>query len=153
MTEDKNSPSDSNNDVQKPVNSNQTQENPQQQKPLKPEEKPFEEFINDHLISTLSKAIEARGVQVHSLKLSEQERPVVGGNCWVFYGEISQGRRFWLCFSAKKITSQKVIALAEPGSQPTLLESFLIDERKTTLPLIVSRIIQRLNGQKWLNPN
>jgi hypothetical protein len=34
-----------------------------------------------------------------------------------------------------------------------LLESFLIDEKRITLALLVSRTVQRLNGQKWLGPN
>ena len=49
--------------------------------------------------------------------------------------------------------SAKVIALADPGSDPTLLESFLIDEKRMSLPLLVSRLLQRLNGQKWLGGN
>ncbi|MBM5827354.1 MAG: DUF2996 domain-containing protein, partial [Cyanobacteria bacterium M_surface_7_m2_040] len=27
------------------------------------------------------------------------------------------------------------------------------DEKKMTLVLLVSRLVQRLNGQKWLGPN
>jgi hypothetical protein len=45
------------------------------------------------------------------------------------------------------------VSLAEPGSSPTVLESFLIDEKKMSLALLVSRLVQRLNGQKWLGPN
>jgi hypothetical protein len=33
------------------------------------------------------------------------------------------------------------------------LESFLIDEKRMSLPLLVSRLLQRLNGQKWLGRN
>jgi len=46
-----------------------------------------------------------------------------------------------------------VIALADAGSEPTLLESFLIDEKRMSLALLVSRLLQRLNGQKWLGGN
>ena len=63
------------------------------------------------------------------------------------------GRRFWVCFSKADINSAKVIALADAGSEPTLLESFLIDEKRMSLPLLVSRLLQRLNGQKWLGGN
>ena len=45
------------------------------------------------------------------------------------------------------------MALAEAGGQPSLLESFLIDEKKMSLALLVSRLVSRLNGQKWLGPN
>jgi len=34
-----------------------------------------------------------------------------------------------------------------------LLEPFLIDERKVTLDLMVFGVMQRLNGQKWLERN
>lgn len=68
-------------------------------------------------------------------------------------GVLPGGRRFWVCFAKENINSPKHIALAEPGSEPTLLESFLIDEKRMTLPLLVSRLLQRLNGQKWLGRN
>ena len=68
-------------------------------------------------------------------------------------GTLSDQRRFWLCFVSDDINSAKTIALAESGSEPSLLESFLIDEKKMTLALLVSRLVQRLNGQKWLGPN
>lgn len=68
-------------------------------------------------------------------------------------GVLPGGRRFWVCFAQENINSPKHIALAEPGSEPTLLESFLIDEKRMTLPLLVSRLLQRLNGQKWLGRN
>jgi hypothetical protein len=68
-------------------------------------------------------------------------------------GSLPGERRFWLCFTAADIGSAKTIAIAEAGSEPSLLESFLIDEKKMTLALLVSRLVQRLNGQKWLGPN
>ena len=122
-------------------------------KPPKPEDKPFEEFINTELIPSFSRALEKRGIANSVLTLSFGERPVVGGECWMLLGEISEGRRFWLCFNENKITSNKTIALAEEEVKPSLLESFLIDEKKTTLSLLVSRLLQRLNGQKWLGHN
>ena len=122
-------------------------------KPPKLEDKPFEEFINDHLIPTLTESLKIRGVLLEELELNESERPVVGGNCWILRGNLSGGRMFWLCFSEKQIGSTKTFSLAETGSKPTLLESFLIDEKKTTLALLVSRLLQRLNGQKWLAAN
>ena len=122
-------------------------------KPLKPEEKPFEKFIHENLIPDLSKAIQQRGIPVISLTLKKGSRPVVGGECSYVYGEIEPGRRFWLAFNADEISSGKTISLAETGSEPDTLEAFLIDEKKTTLALLISRTLQRLNGQKWLGPN
>ncbi|WP_320664456.1 DUF2996 domain-containing protein [Prochlorococcus sp. MIT 1223] len=123
------------------------------EKPPKLEDKPFEEFINDHLIPDLITSFKSNGILQTKITLEEKERPVVGGKCWILEGTINQGRRFWLCFAEKKISSSKTFLIAETGSEPSLLESFLIDEKKTTLPLLRSRILQRLNGQKWLLSN
>ena len=125
-------------------------------KPVKPpklEDKPFDEFINQHLIPGLKSSIEERGAIISDIKLIEGERPVVGGNCWMIFCEMTEQRKFWLCFNKKIITSDKTILLAESNSDPSIVESFLIDEKKTTLALLISRVIQRLNGQKWIGAN
>ena len=125
-------------------------------KPVKPpklEDKPFEEFINNHFIPGLKTSIEKKGSVVINIKLIKGMRPVVGGNCWMVFCEISEQRRFWLCFNKEIITSDKTILLAESNSDPSIVESFLIDEKKTTLPLLISRVLQRLNGQKWIGAN
>ena len=62
-------------------------------------------------------------------------------------GELPGDRRFWVCFESDSITSGKTIALAESGTEPSLLESFLIDEKRINLALLQSRLLQRLNGQ------
>ena len=122
-------------------------------KPPKIEDKPFEEFISKHFIPVLKSSIEEKGTSVIDIKLMQGNRPVVGGTCWFVYCEISEQRRFWLCFNKDLITSDKTILLAESNSAPSIVESFLIDEKKTTLPLLISRVLQRLNGQKWLSSN
>tara|TARA_B100000609_G_C16881836_1_gene265176 strand:+ start:21 stop:476 length:456 start_codon:yes stop_codon:yes gene_type:complete len=125
-------------------------------KPLKPpklEDKPFDEFINNHFIPSLKKSIEEKGTIVSDIQLIEGKRPVVGGSCWMVFCEMSQQRKFWLCFNKDMITSDKTILLAESNSEPSIVESFLIDEKKTTLPLLISRVLQRLNGQKWIGAN
>ncbi len=122
-------------------------------KPPKLEDKPFNEFMNKHFIPRLKSSIEEKGTSVIDIKLIEGKRPVVGGNCWMVFCEISDQRKFWLCFSKEMITSEKTILLAESNSDPSIVESFLIDEKKSTLPLLISRVLQRLNGQKWIGPN
>ena len=125
-------------------------------KPLKPpkiEEKPFDEFINNYFIPELKKSILGKGTSVSEIKLIKGTRPVVGGNCWMVFCELSEQRKFWLCFNNDLITSDKTILLAESNSEPSIVESFLIDEKKTTLPLLVSRVLQRLNGQKLIGVN
>ncbi len=123
------------------------------EKPPKLEDKPFKEFINNHLIPELKMSIQKKGTTVRVIKLLEGDRPVVGGHCWMLFCEISEQRRFWLCFNKEIITSDKTILLAESNSNPSIVESFLIDEKKTTLALIISRVLQRLNGQKWIGVN
>ena len=124
-----------------------------QSKPPKLEDKPFDEFVTNDLIPGLKSSIEDKGILVNDIKLIEGSRPVVGGNCWMVFCEISEQRKFWLCFNKDKITSDKTILLAESNSDPSIVESFLIDEKKTTLPLLISRVLQRLNGQKWIGTN
>tara|TARA_Y100001968_G_scaffold307941_2_gene326205 strand:- start:120 stop:575 length:456 start_codon:yes stop_codon:yes gene_type:complete len=122
-------------------------------KPPKIEDKPFNEFITEHFIPGLKKSINAKGSEVNDIKLIHGNRPVVGGTCWMIYCELSADRKFWLCFNKELITSDKTILLAESNSEPSIVESFLIDEKKTTLPLLISRVLQRLNGQKWIGAN
>tara|TARA_Y100001968_G_scaffold211566_1_gene194724 strand:- start:884 stop:1339 length:456 start_codon:yes stop_codon:yes gene_type:complete len=126
---------------------------PKTPKPPKLEDKPFEEFISNHLIPGLKSSIEEKGTLVSEIKLIKGKRPVVGGNCWMVFCEMTEQRKFWLCFSKDIITSDKTILLAESNTDPSIVESFLIDEKKTTLPLLISRVLQRLNGQKWIGVN
>lgn len=118
-----------------------------------PEDRPFAEFIPELLLPALSKEVQAYGGPSPELSFRQGPMPVVGSDCWMVCGELPGDKRFWLCFTAADIQSGKTIALSEGGGEPSLLESFLIDERKTTLALLVSRLVQRLNGQKWLGPN
>ena len=122
-------------------------------KPQKPEDKPFPEFIDTLFLPAVVEQLKSNDITAERLERVEGDRPVVGGSCPMVIGELPGGRRFWLCFAKEDINSQKVIALADPGSEPTLLESFLIDEKRTSLALLVSRLLQRLNGQKWLGGN
>ncbi|BEV36278.1 DUF2996 domain-containing protein [Synechococcus sp. M16CYN] len=101
----------------------------------------------------VEKQLAKNGITADRLERIHGERPVVGGDCPMVVGDLPGDRRFWLCFATDDINSAKVITLADPGSNPTLLESFLIDEKRISLPLLVSRLLQRLNGQKWLGVN
>ena len=122
-------------------------------KPPKPEDKPFPEFIDMLFLPAVAKQLAEHDITADRLERVDGQRPVVGGECPMVVGELPGGRRFWVCFSKADINSTKVIALADAGSEPTLLESFLIDEKRMSLPLLVSRLLQRLNGQKWLGGN
>ena len=122
-------------------------------KPPAPEDKPFAEFVPGLLMPAIASEIKAYGGPEVSLRFEQGPMPVVGSSCWMVKGELPGGRRFWLCFTSDAISSAKTIAVAEAGAEPSLLESFLIDEKKMTQALLVSRLVQRLNGQKWLGAN
>ena len=85
--------------------------------------------------------------------MSNTNRPIAGDKCWVIYCEIKETCCFWLCFDKDDITSPKSFSLCRMNEKPSVIESFLIDEKKITLKLIISRILQRLNGQKLLGAN
>ena len=122
-------------------------------KPPAPEDKPFGEFVPNLLIPAIAAEIKAYGGPEVTLSFEQGPMPVVGSPCWMVKGELPGGRRFWLCFTSDSISSAKTIAVAEAGAEPSLLESFLIDEKKMSQALLVSRLVQRLNGQKWLGAN
>ncbi|MFZ9753243.1 MAG: DUF2996 domain-containing protein, partial [Cyanobium sp.] len=118
-----------------------------------PEDRPFAEFVPELLLPALVAECRSYGGPAPDLSFEQGPMPVVGAPCWFIKGSLPGERRFWLCFSEANIQSAKTLTLAEAGAEPSLLESFLIDERKMTLALLVSRLVQRLNGQKWLGPN
>ncbi|MCX5956823.1 MAG: DUF2996 domain-containing protein [Cyanobacteria bacterium] len=122
-------------------------------KPPAPEEQPFERFVPDLLLPAIAMECRTYGGPAPELSFHQGPMPVVGSDCWMVEGQLPGERRFWLCFTNPDIQASKTVAVAEAGAEPSLLESFLIDERKTTLALLVSRLVQRLNGQKWLGPN
>jgi len=122
-------------------------------KPPALEEKPFAEFVSELLLPALAKEVEIYGGPAPELSFASGPMPVVGADCWMVKGVLPGERVFWLSFTAADINAAKTIALAEGGGQPSLLEPFLSDEKKMSLPLLVSRVVQRLNGQKWLGPN
>jgi hypothetical protein len=122
-------------------------------KPPAPEDQPFETYVPQLLLPALAKEVQSYGGPAPDLEFRQGAMPVVGADCWMVVGTLPGERRFWLCFTDADIASAKTIAIAEAGAEPSLLESFLIDEKKMTLALLVSRLVQRLNGQKWLGPN
>ena len=48
---------------------------------------------------------------------------------------------------------RKLFLMRLAGAQPSTIESFMIDERRVNLDLMVLYTLQRLNGQKWLVRN
>ena len=123
------------------------------EKELPIEKKPFEEFINMHLIPALVDEFTNRGLEIEDINLTKTLRPIAGDECWVIYCQIKEICKFWLSFEKDDISSTKSISLSKSDQKPSIIESFLIDEKRITLKLIVSRILQRLNGQKLIGIN
>ncbi len=117
------------------------------------EKKPFIEFINDHLLPSIIQELKEKGFQVEEINLKNTIRPIAGDKCWVIYCDIKDTCTFWLSFEKEDITSLKSISLSKSNEKPSVIESFLIDEKRITLKLIISRILQRLNGQKLIGIN
>ena len=124
-----------------------------QKKELPIEKKPFQEFIEIHLIPSLTDEINQRGLEILNINLKNTYRPIAGDKCWVINCEIKDTCCFWLSFEKDDISSLKSISLSKPNQKPSIIESFLIDEKRITLKLIISRVLQRLNGQKLIGVN
>ncbi|MFN3927419.1 MAG: DUF2996 domain-containing protein [Pseudanabaenaceae cyanobacterium] len=108
------------------------------------EDLPLVEFIPNHYLPALRNALEKKGVT--DLNLSFSDRKVEGK--W------AEGQRsFAVYFSKDNIHALKGFSCASFGRQPSIIEPFLVDERKATLDLLVFGVVQRLNAQKWLQPN
>ncbi len=150
---------DNSNKVSKDINNEKVGEKTSSTLKVKPkkelpiEKKPFNEFINDHLLPSIIQEFKVRGFEVEEINLKNTSRPIAGDKCWVIYCEIKEICNFWLSFEKEDISSLKSISLCKTNQKPSVIESFLIDEKRITLKLIISRILQRLNGQKLIGIN
>jgi Protein of unknown function (DUF2996) len=121
------------------------------------EDKPFLDFMQQDYVPALQQAIASEGVRDLQLNFAKQKVPVRGmqGNdeCWQIVGSWQNGnRQFNVYFPDEDIQGKKGFSCNE-GKVPSTLESFLIDERKVSLDMLVTRLVWRLNGQKWLGRN
>jgi hypothetical protein len=126
------------------------------EKPPALEEKPFTEFIEQDYLPTLTTALTNNGVSDLYLSLVNQILPIGGSleKCWQIVGIWNKGQRqFNLYFPEGNINGLKAFSYTNNGGKPSAVESFLIDERRMTLDLLVFGLIQRLNAQKWLARN
>jgi len=121
------------------------------------EDKPFAEFIQQDYLPALKNALSDQGVQNLELTFAKQKVPIAGyskaEDCWQVIGRWQNGmRQFNLYFPKEDLQGQRAFSCNE-GHAPSTLEPFLIDERKVTLDLMIFGVVQRLNGQKWLERN
>ena len=63
-------------------------------KELPIEKKPFEEFINLHLIPALVDEFTNRGFEIDDINLTNTFRPIAGDKCWVIYCQIKDICKF-----------------------------------------------------------
>jgi hypothetical protein len=127
------------------------------EKPPALEDKPFQEFITQHYLPGLTQTLGKLGIQDLDLKLEQAPLPVAGlGDApyWQVIGHWQNGQRqFNIIFLKENIQGPKYFCYADNGASPSTLESFMIDERKVSLDLLLLYTVQRLNGQKWLVRN
>jgi hypothetical protein len=122
------------------------------------EDKPFAEFIEQDYLPALRKALAKEGINDVEVTFVKDKIEIPGVSqtegCWQVAGSWKDGqRRFNIYFPEADISKQKAFSCAASGGKPSTLESFMIDERKVTLDLLVLYTIQRLNAQKWLARN
>ena len=125
------------------------------EKPPAPEDKPFNEFIEREYLPALKGAIAEQGIKDFEVTFVKDKIQIPGlsqnGGCWQVVGNWQSGQRqFNVYFPDEDINKQKAFSYSNNGAKPSTLESFMIDERKVTLDLLVFYTIQRLNAQKWL---
>jgi hypothetical protein len=125
-------------------------------KPPKLEDKPFLEFMQEHFMPGFQKALEDKGLADVHIAFQKDKVNVVGyesmPECWQVVGNLDN-RQFFLYFLDEDINGQKAFACTNNNKKPSTLESFMIDERRANLNLMIMFLLQRLNGQKWLARN
>jgi hypothetical protein len=108
------------------------------------EDKPFEEFVRQDFLPALEKAFAAREFQDLELVFANNQ----------VMGKWDDGQKqFTVYFPDGSIQGRKAFSDSSDGIPASTIESFLIDERKVTLDLLVFGVIQRINAQKWFTGN
>ncbi len=128
------------------------------EKPPALEEKPFPEFIEQHFVPTLKTALNKAGISDIDLNFTQAPLQITGMSQSPSYSQVigqwnNGQRQFNLYFIDEDIKGQKAFSYTVKGQPPSTLESFMIDEKRVTLDLMVLYVLQRLNGQKWLTGN
>jgi hypothetical protein len=132
---------------------------PAAKKPKEPtiEDKPFGEFIEQHFLPALDSALKKLGVADLAISFQNTKLPLVGATgepCPQVAGSWQDNtRQFTIYFLDADINGKKAFSYGENQNPPSTIESFMIDERKASLDLLLFYTLQRLNGQKWLTRN
>ncbi len=107
------------------------------------EAKPLPAFIEEHFFPALRQALANINIPDVNLVWVPELNQVRGS--W------SEGKHeFIITFTQGDLKGLKTFAYSSYGAPPSTLESFMIDERKVTLELLVFYTVQRLTAQKIL---
>ena len=131
---------------------------PKKEKPPAVEAKPFSEFIAQDYLPAITQALVEKGITDLHITLEQAKIAVKGFEtapaCSQVVGSWADGKRqFNIYFFEDNIQGKRAISCVDRASKSSTIESFLIDERKITLDLLVSGLVLRLNSQKWLLRN
>jgi hypothetical protein len=123
-------------------------------KPPALEEKPFNEYILNHFLPALEASFAKQNITGITLEFVEAPIPYSDQTCWQVVGNWPEkNRQFNVYYIDGNLNGQKAFTVSTHGIKPSILESFMIDEKKVNLDLMVLFVLKRLNGQKWLTEN
>jgi hypothetical protein len=119
---------------------------PKKEKPPAVEAKPFTQALVEKGVTDLQLALEQASIAVKGFEAAPACSQVIGR--WD-----GGKRQFNIYFFEDNIQGKRAISCVDRANKSSTIESFLIDERKITLDLLVSGLVLRLNSQKWLLRN
>jgi Protein of unknown function (DUF2996) len=122
------------------------------------EDKPFADFVQQDLVPAIQSSLTAQGWPDLDLQFAKSPVSISGvsgiPDCWQITGRGQQGKRqFNLYFFDENIQGQRGFSCSSNQGRMSSIESFLIDERKMTLDLLMFGLMKRLNAQQWLFPS
>jgi Protein of unknown function (DUF2996) len=124
------------------------------------EDKPLPEFMAQDCLPALTQQLTEQGLQGLDLSFKQQPIAVRGYEqlpaCWQIEGKWhaqQKAHQFNVYFFDGDLQGQRGFSASLGNQIPGTMESFRIDERKMSLSLFISGVLQRLNGQKWLDRN
>ncbi len=128
---------------------------PKKEKAPALEDKPFADFVQQDLVPAIQTGLTAQGWSDLDLKFTKAPVSISGlagiPDCWQIIGQGQQGtRQFNLYFFDESIQGQRGFSCTSNSGRTSSIESFLVDERKITLDLLIFGLMKRLVAQQWL---
>jgi Protein of unknown function (DUF2996) len=131
---------------------------PKKEKAPALEDKAFADFIQQDLAPAIQSGLTAQGWTDLDLQFTKLPVSISGlagiPDCWQIVGKGQKGQRqFNLYFFDESIQGKRGFSCTSNTGRTSSIESFLIDERKITLDLLIFGLMKRLNAQQWLLSN